>query len=63
VVVSARGDPDLKVLLGLYAGQHKPVEEKYIHWITDTFLDGVKVYKPSFVINNAFHNWGQPVPV
>ncbi|NPC54145.1 class I SAM-dependent methyltransferase [Caenimonas soli] len=50
--------PDLKVLLDLYAGPHKPVEERYIHWITDTFLDGVKVYKPSFVINNAFHNWG-----
>jgi predicted SAM-dependent methyltransferase len=50
--------PDLKVLLDLYEGPRKPVEEKYIHWITDTFLDGVKVYKPSFVINNAFHNWG-----
>jgi predicted SAM-dependent methyltransferase len=50
--------PDLKVLLDLYSGPRKPVEEKYIHWITDTFLDDVKVYKPSFVINNAFHNWG-----
>lgn len=50
--------PDLKVLLDLYAGPRRPVEEKYIHWITDSFLDGVKVYKPSFVINNAFDNWG-----
>ena len=50
--------PDLKVLLDLYAGTPGPVGEQYIHWITDKFLEGVPVYKPQFVINNAFDNWG-----
>jgi len=51
--------PDLEVLLGLYNGQQaSPTGDKYIRWITDTFLDQVRVYEPSFVINNAFRNWG-----
>ena len=50
--------PDLKVLLDLYAGADEAIQKKYVHWITDEFLDGVKDYKASFVINNAFNNWG-----
>ena len=50
--------PDLRVLLDLYKGEDKPIQEKYVRWITDTFLEGVEVYKPTFVINNAFNNWG-----
>jgi predicted SAM-dependent methyltransferase len=50
--------PDLKVLLDLYAGKGGPMGEQYIHWVTDKFLDGVPDYKPQFVINNAFDNWG-----
>ncbi|HUR88871.1 MAG TPA: methyltransferase domain-containing protein [Ramlibacter sp.] len=50
--------PDMKVLLNLYAGPDGPVAEQYMHWITDRFLEGVHVYKPQFVINNAFTNWG-----
>lgn len=50
--------PDLEVLLGLYKGTPTPTGEKYIKWITDTFLPGVPVYEPAFVINNAFQNWG-----
>lgn len=50
--------PDLKVLLDLYAGTYRLSQQKYVQWITDEFLDGVKDYKPSFVINNAFNNWG-----
>jgi hypothetical protein len=46
------------VLLDLYAGPDGPVADRYMHWITDRFLDGVSVYKPQFVINNAFTNWG-----
>jgi len=49
--------PDLEVIIGLYRRSREPQEEKYIKWITDNFLD-IHVYKPSFVINNAFHNWG-----
>lgn len=50
--------PDMKLLLGLYAGPDGPVAERYVHWITDRFIEGVHVYKPQFVINNAFTNWG-----
>jgi len=48
--------PDLRVLLGLASGG--PSSERYIKWITDTFLNGLNIYKDSFVINNAFRNWG-----
>ncbi len=50
--------PDLQVLLDLCRGTQSPVADRYVHWITDRFLDGVQVYKPQFVINNAFKNWG-----
>jgi predicted SAM-dependent methyltransferase len=50
--------PDMKVLLALYEGAEQPVAQQYMHWITDRFLEGVRVYKPQFVINNAFTNWG-----
>jgi predicted SAM-dependent methyltransferase len=50
--------PDMKVLLDLYSGEHRPLADQYMHWITDRFLEGVHVYKPQFVINNAFTNWG-----
>lgn len=50
--------PDLTVLLDLYGGADAPIKERYVRWITDSFLDDVEVYKPAFVINNAFHNWG-----
>lgn len=49
--------PDLEVLLGLY-GTPSPAGEKYIKWVTDTFLTGVTVYEPAFVINYAFGEWG-----
>lgn len=50
--------PDLKVLLDLYLRPEETRGAAYIKWITDTFLEGVNVYRPSFVINNAFENWG-----
>ena len=50
--------PDLAVLLDLYASTGSRGKEQYIKWITDSFLPGVSVYKPQFVINNAFRNWG-----
>lgn len=51
--------PDLSVLLQTYFKfKHTDIEQKYIKWITDTFVDGVNIYKPSFVINAAFRCWG-----
>lgn len=50
--------PDLNVLLDLYAHPDAPRNAAYIRWITDRFLEGVTVYQPTFVLNNAFENWG-----
>ena len=50
--------PDLAVLIGLYSRNGDPLNERYIKWVTDKFLKGISVYKASFVINNAFRNWG-----
>jgi predicted SAM-dependent methyltransferase len=49
---------DLEVLIGLYMQKGNALNEKYIEWITNNFLNYVNVYKASFVINNAFRNWG-----
>lgn len=50
--------PDLKVLIDLYCGQDTRAGDAYVKWVSDNFLLGVDVYKASFVINNAFGNWG-----
>lgn len=50
--------PDLEVLIGLYHSRGEPLVERYIAWITDRHLEGVQVHRASFVINNAFRNWG-----
>jgi predicted SAM-dependent methyltransferase len=53
--------PDLKILIGLYNHPKDPLSDSYIKWITDRFLipKGIRVYKASFVINNAFSaSWG-----
>jgi predicted SAM-dependent methyltransferase len=50
--------PDLEVLIGLYIQNENALNERYIEWITDRFLNDVNAYKASFVINNAFRNWG-----
>lgn len=50
--------PDLEVLIGLYKPEGNALAERYIQWITDNFLNDLNTYKSSFVINNAFRNWG-----
>lgn len=50
--------PDLEVLVGLYHARENALAKRYIAWITDRHLEGVHVYRASFVINNAFRNWG-----
>jgi predicted SAM-dependent methyltransferase len=50
--------PDLAVLLGLYCNDVSPAGDNYIKWITDNFIKNGNLYRPAFVINNAFHNWG-----
>jgi len=50
--------PDLNVLLRLYCSNGSPEGDAYIRWETDTFIDYINQYRPAFVINNAFYNWG-----
>jgi predicted SAM-dependent methyltransferase len=50
--------PDLEVLLALYSHNQDPKQARYIKWITDKSLPEIAVYRASFVINNAFRNWG-----
>jgi predicted SAM-dependent methyltransferase len=51
--------PDLSVLLKIYLENTKnKVEFHYIKWITDSFVEGVSIYRPSFVVNAAFRCWG-----
>jgi len=50
--------PDLAVILGLYGGDGHDEGQEYIKWITDLYVPGVNAYKASFVVNNAFRNWG-----
>ena len=50
--------PDLKVLIDLYKPDKLGFGEKYIKSVTDRFLTGIKTYNASFIINNAFRNWG-----
>lgn len=50
--------PDLEVLIGLYRGDAGALGERYVKWITDRYLVDIHAYHPTFVINNAFRNWG-----
>jgi predicted SAM-dependent methyltransferase len=50
--------PDLKVLLALYTTKRDALAERYVRWITDHALPGIRTYNAAFVINNAFRSWG-----
>jgi predicted SAM-dependent methyltransferase len=50
--------PDLEVLIGLYRRNGGELADRYVKWITNRYLAGIRVYNPSFVLNNAFRNWG-----
>lgn len=53
-------DIDLACLVDLYHREGRTdVQERYIRWITDTFLPDVNTYSAAFVINNAIYNWGK----
>lgn len=50
--------PDLEILIGIYNGSNHPLSKRYIQWITDKFIPDINIYNASYVINNAFRNWG-----
>jgi predicted SAM-dependent methyltransferase len=50
--------PDLETLTGLHIPEKSDLQQRYIKCIIDTYLPEMCVYRDSFVINNAFRNWG-----
>jgi predicted SAM-dependent methyltransferase len=50
--------PDLAVFLRLGAHDDGGRGERYVRWVTDRYLVGVRTYQPGFVINNLFRSWG-----
>ena len=50
--------PDLETLIGLHLPDKSELQQKYMKWIIDRYLPEVGVYRESFVINNAFRNFG-----
>lgn len=50
--------PDLETLIGLHVAEKNELQQRYIKWIVDAYFPERGVYKESFVINNAFQNWG-----
>ena len=50
--------PNLAFLIELYSNTKSELQQKYIRWSSDTFLENVSYYKDAFVINNYFRNWG-----
>jgi len=50
--------PDLAVIIGLHAKPASKDADEYVKWITDNFIENLSIYKTTFVINNAFRNWG-----
>lgn len=50
--------PNLETLIGLHTPDKSELQQRYIKWIIDRCLPQIGVYRESFVINNAFRNWG-----
>jgi predicted SAM-dependent methyltransferase len=50
--------PDLAKILALYTKEKTEEQHFYIRALTDGFLKDVDQYHETYVINNAFRNWG-----
>lgn len=50
--------PSLETLLGLYTAQPDAMQQRYMEFISATFLPEVGQPSAVFVINNAFRSWG-----
>jgi predicted SAM-dependent methyltransferase len=50
--------PDLRAIIGLYAAEKTEAQKQYIKTSVDNSLPHIRIYKESFVINNAVRNWG-----
>lgn len=49
--------PDLAQIIKLYSQPDGADQQKYIHWIMDTFRPHIGEYNPAHVINQSFHGW------
>lgn len=50
--------PSLERMIELTSGELTDLQERYLRWSIDTFVEDAGVYLPGFVLNNMFHNWG-----
>ncbi len=59
--------PDFSFLFRLYNESEKPIHQEYVKWATENFSKDVarklnpNQYKPLFVINNFFKDWGHQI--
>lgn len=50
--------PDLRVYTGLFSAEKTALQEQLIKSEVDSSLPHIRIYKESFVLNNALRNWG-----
>ncbi len=50
--------PDLRIIVQLCSPEKTEGQLKHMKWMVDHSLPEIGIYKESFVINNAFRNWG-----
>lgn len=50
--------PDLSFLISLYGEEKSMLQDHYIRWVTEKFIDGAPACEDTFVINNFVRNWG-----
>jgi predicted SAM-dependent methyltransferase len=49
--------PSLRRLIALYDAEQSGLQQRYLRWATDVFVEHADVYLPGFVVNNFFRNW------
>lgn len=50
--------PDLRFLIDLYQDNKSELQNEYIRWATDNFIEGAPYHDDAFVINNFVRVWG-----
>lgn len=49
--------PDLERIVGLYAAEKSDTQQRYIRFVTDSFIPETSDYNPCFVVNCDVRNW------
>lgn len=50
--------PSLRRLVQLFDDTNTELQQRYIHWSLDTFVEHADAYLPGFVLNNFVRDWG-----